>query len=156
MTIILIGMLPTFLKEYNYYTSDVTEWFVVSKFDVFPTTKYGKDTSIVYDREIKKDFFAQWTVVIRQLDETDHTIPIRSTEFCGGFGAQKYPKNNKLPPAVSIVWLTYDSKECVKLKTTPGLYKIDVSWTIDRGPYYYPIEYKITSNIFRILTPEGN
>ena len=152
LAIIIIGSLENMEKQYHYWYSNPSDWFQVYQLEAYHETVYGKDTILVYDRVIKKDFYAHWIVNIQKLDTTNVSGENSFSYFCKGEGNQQYKKGVKKPEnAVSVVWLTYDSPECKNLKTTPGFYRIVVSWILDRGPEYYPVTVEAISNVFRIL-----
>lgn len=123
-----------------------TEWFAVKDISV-PDFVQGDDPPVIYNRQILKPFYGDWSVEIHGTNEsTDYAI-------CAGSGSAYYePKENLPDTGVSMSWFFgYEAWKGCSLND--GQYVLQTHWKI--RPIGYPEkEYSMTSNIFRVL-PKG-
>lgn len=109
-------------RQYARDNAPVEEYFDVRQIAV-PGHPVGVDPSIVYDRKINKDFDAQWTVQVQDVNQN-------LKDICIGGKSQHYFKDKALPrEGVTLTWLLQPALPCV---LTPSSYRVVVCWEIER------------------------
>ncbi len=144
---VIVGNAPALIRTWNGH-SGMDEFFVVRQFEVDKFTEFGKEPVLYYDRDVRKDFHAHWTATIQKISE-DGTF----SYFCSGSDHNSYKAGiNLSKEKLTVDWIVKSDPSCKNLKTTPGTYRIVISWDeIDRGPYYLPTKMEVVSNVFKIL-----
>jgi hypothetical protein len=121
----------------------VDNFFQINNVSV-PNFIEGEDPNIIYDRQVKKPFYATWNVEIHRAGEaTDYA-------YCTGNGTNLYTPKEQLPDAgVKLSWFV--GKIC---NLPPGQYTAQTNWEI--RPEGYPTKQATySSNLFRVL-PKGS
>ena len=113
LLMVLAACLAGFLTNAGIY-------YEVTKFDVLDTAK-GERVLIDYERTIKRDFNATWTVDL-----------YRGGVFVGSaqsMAVHTYRTTARLPSTVDLEWLTFGDPDFANLEC--GDYTIAVVWTIN-------------------------
>lgn len=114
-------------------------WFEVSHIYV-SDTKVGEDPEMLVVRKIKRQFYAQWTVVLREV------TPDGPVVVCTRQGASIYEVDAQLPEPLFLSWWAYPGCDNIK----PGRYYITTTWKIGEGGFLpYKLK-RVDSNIFTI------
>ena len=110
---------------------DPEDFMVVNKVYV-PDFPPWIDVEMIYDRIIRQNFEATWTVTIENA--------ITGVIVCKGSDTSQYRVDEKLP-AITLEW--YIGKSC---DLEPGKYFLSTLWELDNG-----VLIDNTSNVFTVL-----
>jgi hypothetical protein len=117
-------------------------WFTVRQVAVFNSIA-GADIILDVDREIHRNFVADWAVLVRRHNGGQWTV------ICQAHGTSDYNPSAALPDPLTLDWWT--GGECPTLDQ--GYYIMSTLWTI-RGRYGLPNkEIQSLSNVFEIVGP---
>lgn len=109
-----------------------------------PDHVINQEALVVYDRDIKKPFIADWTVKAVPIDESP-------TFICEASGKKDYVAGDtNLPDAGITLEYIFRAHPC---KWEPGDYLLKTTWIVKR-PGYNDVLIRRNSNVFRVL-PEG-
>ena len=147
VTVIITGF-PLLAKEWN-KNKPIENWFNIRQLEVAPITPIGEYPKVVFDRVIIKDFKAMRSVEVQKVSgETFST-------YCHGEGNRTYTQESKLiGQGETTEWFSKTFPDCLGIKDSAGKYRVVVTWTIDRGKFYYPYKLEKISNVFEIIDPE--
>lgn len=145
---VIVANTPAMIRRAINGEDHLERYFVVKQMEVEKFTKFGEWPTTYYDREVKRDFSADWTATVQKIN-ADGTFEY----FCSGSSHNEYKAGITLPQEkLTINWMVKEDPSCFKLPNTPGDYRIVVAWSnIDRGPYYLPTKYEYVTNVFRVL-----
>lgn len=122
-------------------------WFDVREVRVLDTD-YGQPVTIVADRDINREFFGTYSVVVR---EAGDSAPVCSLLNGGGF---TYEVNlNDLDERVPLGPKTLDwwsDGECKGSHLQPGFYTITTDWVIRRPWPFTEGHVTVRSNVFEV------
>lgn len=117
-------------------------WLDVSHVYVEDTV-INDDPQMIVVRDIKRNFFGKWTVVVRKVGPEGHSV------ICTREGSSEYRTDSQLPDPLLLSWWAYPG--CDDLE--PGRYFITTTWKIGDGGFL-PYKYlTVDSNIFEIYEP---
>lgn len=119
-------------------------WLRVSAIRVADTEE-GTPPALDVDREIRRDFAAEWIATVRRA--VDHGGFIVA---CTATGKNDYRVKSELPGRLDLDWWT----DPVKCNLTPGEYILTTRWIID-VPTPWDKVVSITSNVFTIRPKEA-
>lgn len=132
------------LTQWHRNSLPIEDWVDVRSVFV-PDHVVNQDALVVYDRDIKKPFIADWTVKAMPVEESP-------TFICEAAGKKDYVAGDKnLPDAGITLEYIFRAHPC---KWEPGDYILKTTWIIKR-PGYEDVVLRRNSNVFKIL-PEGS
>lgn len=121
-----------------------THWLEV---DVHvPNQTAGDEIVLQVRRVIRRDFFARWTVTVRETYNGNLVVATAT-------GAGAYSPGADLPLPTTLEWWTGGAHASVD---EPGNYVIETFWEI--VPRFFPFivkRYRVDSNAFRVLPGKG-
>lgn len=117
-------------------------WLEVRRVVVFDTVP-GAEVIMDVDREIRRNFIADWAVVVRRYVGGAWTVE------CTARGTSDYRPTAALPDPLTLDWWT--EGECPNLRS--GRYLVSTIWTV-RGQYGLPDKViQSLSNVFEVRNP---
>jgi hypothetical protein len=115
-----------------------TDWLNVRSVVVHPSIE-GKPPVLSVEREIRKEFFGEWSATVRRSTEDGFVIA------CAATGANEYQTDAALPRPVNLDWWTFP----VKCDLSAGIYRLDTVWKINASGY--PEKHMtVRSNLFTV------
>ena len=114
-------------------------WFEVNQIRILPAPENGP-VILEVDRKIKRNFSADWHVVVRRLTPEGSWVIT-----CVADGATDYLTKAVLPKPLTLDWWT--NGECPTLPA--GTYRLHTTWQLE--PQYVPTK-RVTaiSNVFEV------
>ena len=122
----------------------VSFWLDVRQVQVF-SAEAGQPVRMAVDRVIKRQFYAQWSVRVRKVEDGGWLTA------CAASGAGTYEPIATLPVSLDLGWWT--DGRCQALPA--GEYLVNTTWRIEGGLLPDKVA-SVDSNIFRVTEPEGN
>jgi hypothetical protein len=125
-------LLPVLLWPASY-------WYDVKEIRVGSST-FGEPIPLVVDRQIKRPFYGEWSITIRQWDGGGWPV------WCNAQGVSNYQAGAKLPKDLSLQWWT--AGQCYPVPI--GRYKVTTTWRIMSSPLLPTKVVSMESNIFEV------
>ena len=116
-----------------------SDWFVVTRVAVADTV-VGVPPSMHVEREIKRDFWGEWTVSVRRLDDGSFDATCLATGRANYRAGAIYPKTFDLDR-----WT-----RPARCELPPGKYIVETAWKIDLADGFNDKFLKIDSNAFEV------
>lgn len=148
LVIIIISGFPMLAKEWN-KNKPIENWFNIRQLEIAPITPIGEYPKVVFDRIVLQSFNAVRSVEVQKVSGESFL------RYCHGTGNRIYTLESKLiGQGESTEWFSKTFPDCLGIKDSAGKYRVVVTWTIDRGKFYYPYKLEKISNVFEIIDPE--
>ena len=98
-------------------------WFTVDKFDVLDSIE-GDVIEVDYKRTIKREYVADWRVIVRRETEGGYEQVCSSPVH-----RQDYDPEQVLKKPVTLKWLAFTDSRCYELPA--GKYVVTIAWDIN-------------------------
>lgn len=116
-------------------------WWLHVRYVQVGDVQTGHAVHLIVDREIRRDFYGQWSVTLRK-SVGDHWEAI----YCGT-GNSEYRTDAILPNPLTLEW--WADSECPS-PLPPGRYQVATQWLIYPGGLWPPKQVRVLSNVFNV------
>lgn len=115
-------------------------WWMHVRYIQVKDTQAGRAVEMIVDREIRHEFYGQWSVHLRKKRDGGW-----ETIDCGD-GSNTYRTTSIFPAPLTLEW--WSDGACSVLP--PGTYQISTQWQIYPGGLWPPKQISVLSNVFHV------
>jgi hypothetical protein len=133
------------------YMIPLSYWYDVTNEEVLDS-RVGEPVFLLSDRVINREFFGEWSVIVRAIETTESSS--ETEVICGNSGSLTYSPTSKPLDSVTLDW--WSNGACDSTKLGPGLFVLETCHTIHTGILGVERSMCRSSNVFTINPQVSN